>query len=44
MWVQVVLTCDPHLIAALLDRKLDGVFVDKTPSVVGFDIVRSFQL
>ncbi len=37
--VQMVLTCDPHLIAAVFDRQLDGVFIDKTPGVQSFDIV-----
>jgi hypothetical protein len=36
----MVLTCDPHLIAAVFDRQLDGVLIDKTPGVRSFDIVR----
>lgn len=35
----MVLTCDPYIISAVLDRSLDGVFVDKSKRIRGFNLV-----
>jgi hypothetical protein len=38
-WLQIVMTCDPYLIAAILDRSAEGKVIDKPGLYKKHDLV-----